>query len=142
VKYAIGLAILAALAAAAWYAWPPPAIDAVAGADFQLRPRQTARLAALGWEIRATRIYDSRCPEGLQCPSAGWVEVDCQVRIQDREAATVTLSTAKDPAPTASVAGHTLKLLGVEPRSRLKVEGGRPVRDADAAEKHARMRVD
>lgn len=106
-----------------------PEREAVAGADFEMRPGEKVSLAGLGMLRYASLVNDSRCPPDVQCVWAGDAEIVFVWAPNEGQPTTFFLHTGKEPR-TWTQAGHVLELKslgrGEMPAAALKLRAAAP----------------
>jgi hypothetical protein len=87
------------------------------GAPFTLKAAEEAEVRGTTLVVGFERVLsDSRCPEGVQCISAGDVAVSLSVLESDGRKIKVELRAAEAPSVTSE--RHLIRLLDVQPRPR------------------------
>lgn len=93
----------------------PASVRADLEEPFELALGATAVIGPEQLTIAFRRLSEeSRCPSDVQCPTAGNAAAELAVEAADGAAATLTLNTDRPPTE-ASVHGHLVRLLGLEP---------------------------
>lgn len=93
----------------------PPTVTAEPGAAFELAHGSAASIGDGGLRIAFRRLAEeSRCPAGVQCPTAGNAAVELAAETGSGAAATVLLNTGRPPRE-APIHGWTVRLEGLAP---------------------------
>lgn len=96
------------------------------GQIFQLKFSETANFSDLALSVTADRVVeDNRCPTNVNCITAGWVSVLFEFTIEETSyPIQVTFNPDKPQDAEAEVAGHTIRLVTVNPYPQNSTEIG------------------
>lgn len=116
IRFLVPVLLLAAAGCASAGRGSGAAVRAPVGAEFGIRPGQTADIDNGALRLTFTRVADdSRCPRDVQCVRAGEAKVELAARAPGSEARTLVLQTPTEPR-SAAYAGYTVELLRLEPQ--------------------------